>query len=115
MTDFIGEDFLTENCTYWKVAGTDAWTGVTTYSAPVTARCWYKQDYKMIRNAQGQEVVSTGTFFSPYISGASVGDLICIGESSAIDPLSVSVAPIIGTSHIPAAAVDSLDLYKVYI
>lgn len=115
MTDFLAEDFLTETCTYWKVTGTDEWTGITTYSAPVSAKCWYKRDYKLIRNAAGQEVVSTATFFSPYLQSISVGDFIAIGESVAADPLTTQVAPVIGVGQIPASAIDSSDLYKVFI
>ena len=113
--DFLAEDFLTETCTYWKTSGVDEWTGVTTYSAPVSAKCWYKQDYKMIRNAQGQEVISTATFFSPYLQGVSVGDLIHIGTTTEINPMLVSVMPIIGVGRIPASAVDSSDLYKAFV
>ncbi len=113
--DFLAEDFLTETCTHWKISGVDEWTGVTTYSAPVSVNCGYKQDYKMIRNAQGQEVVSTATFFSPYLQGVSVGDLIHIGTTTGIDPLQVAVTPVIGVGHIPASAVDSSDLYKAFV
>lgn len=115
MSDFIAEDFLTETCTYWKTSGVDEWTGVTTYSAPVAVKCWYKQDYKMIRNAQGQEVVSTATFFSPYLQSVSLGDLIHIGTTTEVDPLQVAVMPVIGVGHIPASAVGSSDLYKVFV
>lgn len=115
MMDFLAEDFITETCTYWKISGVDEWTGATTYSAPVSVKCWYKQDYKMIRNAQGQEVVSTATFFSPYLQSVSVGDLIHIGTTTEVDPLQVAVMPVIGVGHIPASAVDSSDLYKVFV
>lgn len=115
MTDFLAEDFLTETCTYWKVTGTDEWTGITTYSVPVSVKCWYKREYKMIRNAVGQEVVSTATFFSPYLQSISVGDFIAVGSSAEVDPLQVGVAPVIGVGQIPASAIDSSDLYKVFI
>mgnify|MGYP000744701383 FL=1 len=69
----------------------------------------------MIRNAQGQEVVSTATFFSPYLQGVSVGDLIHIGTTTEAEPLQVAVTPVIGVGHIPASAVDSSDLYKVFV
>ena len=81
----------------------------------VYVKCWYKQDYKMIRNAQGKEVVSTATFFSPYLQCVSVGDLIHIGTTTEVDPMLVSVMPIIGVGRIPASAVDSSDLYKVFV
>lgn len=69
----------------------------------------------MIRNAQGQEVVSTATFFSPYLQDVSVGDLIHIGTTTETDPLQVAVMTAIGVGHIPASAVDSSDLYKVFV
>lgn len=115
MTDFLAEDFLTETCTYWKVSGIDEWTGVTTYSDPASVKCWYKREYKMIRNTAGQEVVSTATFFSPHLQSVSVGDLISVGASVEINPLLVCVAPVIGVGQVPASAVDSSDLYKVFI
>ena len=115
MTDFLAEDFLTETCTYWKVSGVDEWTGITTYSAPMSVKCWYKREYKMIRNAAGQEVVSTATFFSPYLQGVSPGDFITIGASAEVDPLQEQVSPVIGVGQVPASAVDSSDLYKVFI
>ena len=113
--DFLAEDFLTETCTYWKTSSVDEWTGVTTYSAPVSVKCWYKREYKMIRNAAGQEVVSTATFFSPHLQGVSPGDFIAVGTLTTTDPLQAQVSPVIGVGQVPAAAVDSSDLYKVFI
>ena len=69
----------------------------------------------MIRNAAGQEVVSTATFFSPYLQNVAPGDFIAVGASVEADPLQAQVAPVIGVGQVPASAVDSSDLYNVFI
>ena len=113
--DFLGADFMTETCTYWLKIGHDDWSGVTTYANPVTARCWYKRDNKMVRNAMGAEVVSAGTFFSDELSGVGTGDYIMSGTSTDIDPISAGAFEVISVGQIPGSPLGSTDLYKVFI
>jgi len=115
MMDFLGADFMTETCTYWARLGHDDWSGVTTYANPVTARCWYKRDNKMVRNAMGQEVVSAGTFFSDELSPISVGDYIKSGSHTEINPIEAGAMEVIATGQIPGSPLDSTDLYKAFV
>ena len=115
MSDFLGADFMTEDCTYWVKIGHDDWSGVTTYANPVSVKCWYKRDTKMVRNAMGQEVVSAGTFFSDMISPVGVGDYIKSGTSTEINPIDAGAMEVISTGQIPGAPVDSTDLFKLFV
>ena len=115
MSDFLGSDFMTEDCTYWVKIGHDDWSGVTTYANPASVKCWYKRDMKLVRNAMGQEVVSAGTFFSDMISPVGVGDYIKSGISTEVNPIDAGAMEVIATGQIPGAPLDSADLFKVFV
>jgi hypothetical protein len=113
--DFIGSDFMTEDCTYWLKIDHDDWSGVTTFANPVTVKCWYKRDNKMVRNAMGAEVVSAGAFFSDQLGAVGASDYIKSGVSTEIFPIDAGAMEVIATGQIPGVPVDSTDLYKVFV
>ena len=113
--DFIGEDFMTLKCTYWLKTGHDDWTGQDTYSAPVVARCWYKKDFKLIRNERGEEVAAKATYLSDELTPVTNGSYIAFGESTGLDPIVAGASVVIGVGFVPADALGSSDLNKVYV
>lgn len=115
MSDFLGADFMTEDCTYWLKTGHDDWTGVTTFANPVSVKCWYKRDTKMVRNAMGQEVASAGTFFSDALGAVGTSDYIKSGIHTEINPIDAGATEVIATGQIPGAPVDSTDLFKAFV
>ncbi|ULG01316.1 hypothetical protein phiA005_0063 [Aeromonas phage phiA005] len=113
--DFIGADFMTLKCTYWLKAGHDDWTGQDTYSAPVVARCWYKKDFKLIRNERGEEVAAKAMYLSDELTPVTNGSYIAFGESTGLDPIAAGASVVIGVGLVPADALGSSDLNKVYV
>lgn len=115
MLDFIGVDFMTLKCTYWLKTGHDDWTGKDTYSAPVVARCWYKKDFKLIRNERGEEVAAKAMYLSDDLTPVTNGSYIAFGESTELDPIVAGASVVIGVGLVPADALGSSDLNKVYV
>lgn len=113
--DFIGADFMTLKCTYWLKTGHDDWTGQDTYSAPVVARCWYKKDFKLIRNERGEEVAAKAMYLSDELTPVTNGSYIAFGESAWLDPIAAGASVVIGVGLVPADALGSSDLNKVYV
>lgn len=113
--DFIGADFMTLKCTYWQKVGHDDWGGNDIFLPPVVARCWYKKDFKLIRNDRGEEVSSKATYLSDELTPVTNGSYIAFGESTEIDPIVAGASVVIGVGLIPADALGSSDLNKVYV
>ena len=105
--DFIGEDFMTLRCTYWLKTGHDDWTGQDTYSTPVVARCWYKKDFKLIRNDRGEEVASSATYLSDELTLVTNNSYIAFGESAALDPIAAGASVVNSHRFLPGCRATS--------
>lgn len=113
--DFIGADFMTLKCTYWQKIGHDDWGGNDIFLPPIVARCWYKKDFKLIRNDRGEEVAAKAMYLSDELTPVTSGSYIAFGESTELDPIVAGASVVIGVGLVPADALGSSDLNKVYV
>lgn len=106
------QDDLFKTCTIWTHLGFDDWTGQDTYAAPVTKACWWKKENKIVKNDQGEEVVSSGYFLSDDFALVATRDMILEGEHTNLDPASLNAYRIITVGAVPD---EDFTLYKAYI
>jgi len=106
---------MTLKCTYWLKTGHDDWAGQDTYSSPTVARCWYKKDFKLIRNDRGEEVAAKAMYLSDELTPVMNNSYIAFGESTELDPIVAGASVVIGVGLVPADALGSSDLNKVYV
>lgn len=56
--------FLLRHSVLVETYGGDTGAGGPTYGAPAAVRCFLEQRTRTVRNPQGEEVVSSGTFYA---------------------------------------------------
>lgn len=86
---------LKQTVIHEKLIGTDNDYGDPIYAAPLTLKCRFQEGGKLVRNQQGDEVVSVGTFFFDRIVDIGFGDkLTYTNELDAVtsyEPIAISV------------------------
>lgn len=75
----------TAKATIWQVIETDRYGKPTLFSDPVVIDCDYGGDGKRGNGNVGLEFVVKNTFWTEY-AAAKVGDMIVLGESTALTP-----------------------------
>jgi hypothetical protein len=77
--------------THWARTGTDDWSRVSTFAAPVSFLCDYKVESTKAVDSDGEEFVAKLTV---YTGRANIqrGDYILIGASTAASPIGVDGA-----------------------
>lgn len=80
--------------TIWRNLGIDDWTGAVTFAPPIVFMGDYSAQSERMVSAAGNDFVSKQTIYTEY-DLAKEGDMVKVGEHSALDPYSVGAQDVL--------------------